>query len=113
MDDEIPNLATNISPALRYSSLNWDRHLPDSTDSPPLRATLSEFLVLPALFWIEAMHLLGADTQCDRMLWNACKWVKEVSYAPAFRGEFEVPRVIKAKARASTVRFEGLGAAVS
>jgi hypothetical protein len=71
----------NISPALSYSCRNWDHHLLAvvSTDSGAQRDTLSKFLQLRVLFWIEAMNLLGSRGLCDRMLQRAHKWVKNVS----------------------------------
>jgi len=75
----------NISPSLSYSCRNWDYHLcaVETEDMAPLCETLSEFLKLPLLFWIEAMNLLGLRGQCDPMLRNACKWVTEVSVSLA------------------------------
>jgi hypothetical protein len=60
----------NIPPVLSYSCRNWDRHLSavTSTDLDALCRTLSEFLQLRALFWIEAMNLLGSRGLCDQML---------------------------------------------
>ena len=71
----------NIPPVLSYSCQNWDHHLlgVTSTNSDPLFGTLSEFLQLHVLFWIEAMNLLGSRGLCDPMLRTASKWVINVS----------------------------------
>ena len=71
----------NISPFLSYSCRNWDYHLCaiEIQDVAPICKTLSEFLKLSVLFWIEAMNLLGACGLCDLMLRNACKWVMKVN----------------------------------
>jgi len=71
----------NISSILSYSCRNWDRHL-SSTSSPAsgsLREALLEFVKLRAIFWIEAMNLLGLCGLCDPMLRMASKWVTNVS----------------------------------
>jgi len=72
----------NIPPFLSYSCRNWDHHLcaMETRDITPLCETLSEFLKLPVLFWIEAMNLLGFRGLCDPMLQNACKRVTDVSF---------------------------------
>jgi len=78
----LPNaVKQNITPVLSYSCRNWDYHLSAtaSTDLDALCDTLSEFLQLRVLFWIEAMNLLGSRGQCNRMLQKACKWVPNVS----------------------------------
>jgi len=71
----------NIPPELSYSCRNWDYHLSAvaPTHSDILRRTLSEFLQLRVLFWIEAMNLLGSRGLCDQMLERARKWVPNVS----------------------------------
>jgi hypothetical protein len=67
----------NIPPVLSYSCRHWDHHLSAvaSTDSDTLRRTLSEFLELRVLFWIEAMNLLKLRGRCDPMLRTAREWV--------------------------------------
>jgi len=69
----------NIRPVLSYSCGNWDHHLSatKSTPSDPLHETLSEFLQLRALFWIEAMNLLDSRGRCYPMCQKACEWVIE------------------------------------
>jgi len=71
----------NIPPVLSYSCRNWAHHLSAvaSTDSDALRCTLSGFLQLRVLFWMEAMNLLGSRGLCDPMLQAARKWVTNVS----------------------------------
>jgi len=70
----------NIPPELSYSCQNWDYHLSAvaATDSDTLYCTLSEFLQLRVLFWIEAMNLLGSRGLCHQMLKRARKWVPNV-----------------------------------
>jgi len=78
----LPNaVKQSITPVLSYSCRNWDHHLSAaaSTDSGALCDTLSKFLQLRVLFWIEAMNLLDSRGQCDRMLQRARKWVPNVS----------------------------------
>ncbi|KAF9472429.1 hypothetical protein BDN70DRAFT_887004 [Pholiota conissans] len=62
----------NILPVLRYSCFNWGYHLA-KTNSHKLVDTLSRFLKLPVLFWVEAMNLMGSCGLCERMLHNAHK----------------------------------------
>jgi hypothetical protein len=71
----------NITAVLSYSCRNWDHHLSGvaSIASDPLCDTLSKFLQLRVLFWIEAMNLLGFRGLCHRMLERARKWVPNVS----------------------------------
>jgi len=71
----------NISPVLSYSCRNWDHHLSGAacSDSGPLCGTLTDFLQLRVLFWIEAMNLLGSCGLCDPMLRMAHNWTMKVS----------------------------------
>ena len=71
----------NITPVLSYSCRNWDHHFSTvaSIDSDALHDTLSKFLQLRVLFWIEAMNLVGSRGLCERMLLTARKWVTKVS----------------------------------
>ncbi|KAF9481793.1 hypothetical protein BDN70DRAFT_875930 [Pholiota conissans] len=62
----------NILPVLRYSCFSWGYHLA-KTDSHKLVDTLSRFLKLPVLFWVEAMNLMGSRSLCERMLRDAHK----------------------------------------
>ena len=78
----LPNaVKQNITPALSYSCRNWEYHLSAaaSIDSDALCDTLSKFLQLRVLFWIEAMNLLGSCSECNEMLQRARKWVPNVS----------------------------------
>jgi len=78
----LPNaIKNNISSTLRYSCHNWDRYLSSvsSSTSSPLIETLSEFLIIRAVFWIEAMNLVGSSSLCERMLRTASKWAANVS----------------------------------
>ena len=85
LDRDNPTLSDtvkqNIPPVLGYSCQNWDYHLSAvaSTELNALYHTLSDFLELRVLFWIEAMNLLGSRGLCDPMLRTACKCVINVS----------------------------------
>ncbi|KAG6834273.1 hypothetical protein H0H93_010738, partial [Arthromyces matolae] len=61
-----------ISPTLGYSCQHWHYHLLLSM-SNSLESVLKEFLQLHALFWIEAMNLMGLDGLCEVMLQTASK----------------------------------------
>jgi hypothetical protein len=78
----------NIPPVLRYSCRNWDHHLSamKSTPCDPLHETLSEFLKLRTLFWIEAMNLLDSRGRCYPMFQTAHQWVMETK-ASVIRNE--------------------------
>ena len=67
----------NISPVLSYSCQNWDHHLSATklTLYDSLHKTLSRFLQLRALFWIEVMNLLDSCGHCHPMLQTAHEWV--------------------------------------
>lgn len=81
-NSKLPDAVTdNISLTLSYSCRNWDQHLSSTTLSAldPWHETLSEFLRCHALFWIEAMNLLGWCGLCEQMLRKASKWVKNAS----------------------------------
>ncbi|KAG6834145.1 hypothetical protein H0H93_011573, partial [Arthromyces matolae] len=67
-----------ISPILKYSCQHWDHHLLLSL-SNSLGKVLKEFLQLHALFWIEAMNLMGLDGLCEVMLQTASKAGIQVS----------------------------------
>ena len=71
----------NIPPILSYSCRNWDHHVSSvaSANSNALCETLSNFLQLRVLFWIEAMNLLNSRGLCDQMLKRVRKWVTNVS----------------------------------
>jgi len=68
---------TNIPPVLSYSCRNWGYHLSSSASTTPdhLHDTLSYFLEIRALFWIEAMNLLGLRGRCEPILRIAHEWV--------------------------------------
>jgi len=67
----------NITPVLSYSSWNWSYHLSATTSIIPdgLHDSISDFLQLCALFWIEAMNLLGLCGLCSSMLRIVYDWV--------------------------------------
>lgn len=88
LDCDNPTLSAevekNIPPVLSYSCRSWNHHLTaitrDFSQRPnPLLNTLTEFLQLRVLFWIEAMNLLAMRGLCDPMLRTARNWVMEVS----------------------------------
>ena len=70
----------NISDVLGYSTRHWTHHLPSpqlvNTDN--LRLSISEFLQMRVLFWIEAMNLLKLRNQCNPMLQHVREWVLKV-----------------------------------
>jgi len=62
---------TNIPSVLSYSCRSWGYHLSSAASAPDskgLHDTLSDFLQIRALFWIEAMNLLGLRGRCNPML---------------------------------------------
>ena len=68
----------NISPVLSYCCRNWGYHLSSTVSTTPhLCDTLSDFLQIRALFWIEAMNLLGLRGRCKPILRAAHEWVVE------------------------------------
>jgi len=81
LDKDNPTLAdsvkTNIPPVLGYSCRNWGYHISSASSSTPdhLRNTLADFLEICALFWIEAMNLLGMRGRCGPILRTAHEWV--------------------------------------
>ena len=66
----------NIPPVLKYSCRDWSYHVSAATSTilDGLHDTLSEFLELRALFWIEAMNLLRLCGLCDSMLRTVHDW---------------------------------------
>ena len=70
-------IKTNISLVLSYSCRNWGYHISSatSTTADHLRKTLADFLEIRALFWIEAMNLLGMRGRCGPILRTAHEWV--------------------------------------
>ena len=67
----------NIPPVLEYSCRNWSYHLSAvaSIILDDLHGSISDFLRLRALFWIEAMNLLRLRGLCGSMLRTAHEWV--------------------------------------
>jgi hypothetical protein len=67
----------NIPPVLSYSSRNWSYHLSAAASIIPngLHDSISDFLRLRALFWMEAMNLLRLRGLCGSMLRTAHDWV--------------------------------------
>ena len=77
-DSTLPDaVKTNISSVLSYSCRNWGYHISFATSTTPdhLRKTLADFLEIRALFWIEAMNLLGMRGHCGPILRTAHEWV--------------------------------------
>ena len=80
LDVDNPMLADaveeNIPPVLSYASRNWSYHLSTALIIPDgLHNSISDFLQLRALFWIEAMNLLGLRGLCVSMLQTVHDWV--------------------------------------
>ena len=81
LDVDNPTLAyaikENIYPVLEYACQNWSYHVSAAASIIPdrLRDSISEFLQLRALFWIEAMNLLRLRSLCNSMLQTAHDWV--------------------------------------
>ncbi|PPQ95166.1 hypothetical protein CVT25_013300, partial [Psilocybe cyanescens] len=81
LDVDNPGLAAavkeNIPLVLSYSCRNWSYHLSAAAPTIPdgLHDSISDFLQLRALFWIEAMNLLGLRGLCNPMLRTAYDWV--------------------------------------
>ncbi|KIJ97484.1 hypothetical protein K443DRAFT_105589 [Laccaria amethystina LaAM-08-1] len=67
----------NILPVLSYSSRNWSYHLSAAASIIPdgLHDSISDFLRLRALFWIEVMNLLCLRGLCGSMLQTVHDWV--------------------------------------
>ena len=67
----------NIYPVLKYSCWNWSYHVSAAASiiQDGLHDSISEFLRLRALFWIEAMTLLRLRTLCGSMLQVVHDWV--------------------------------------
>jgi hypothetical protein len=67
----------NIPPVLNYSCRNWSYHVSSAASIIPdgLHDSISYFLQLRALFWIEAMNLLGLRGLCGPMLRIVYDWV--------------------------------------
>ena len=80
----------NIPPVLKYSCRNWSYHVSAAAPTIPcgLHGSISEFLELRALFWIEAMTLLHLRSLCGSMLQTVHDWVisSQVSFS-----SFEYP----------------------
>jgi hypothetical protein len=85
-DSEVPGLEDSIdktfTPTLRYASRHWARHLlqalPAKDDDDDLLCGLKNFLLNKLLFWMEAMNLLGAKTECASSLKDAESWLERV-----------------------------------
>jgi len=85
-DSEVPGLDASIdetfTPALRYVSRHWARHLlwavPAKNDADELFCGLKSFLCNKLLFWMEFMNLLGAKSECSSLLKDAELWLEKV-----------------------------------
>ena len=81
LDVDHPMLADtveeNIPPVLSYSCRNWSYHLSTAASISPddLHDSILDFLKLHALFWIEAMNLLGLRGLCGSMLRTVHDWI--------------------------------------
>jgi len=90
-DCDLPGLNISIdrafTPTVRYVSRHWARHLlravPAKNDTDDLFCGLKDFLCNKLLFWIEAMNLIGAKSECSSLLMDAESWVEKVRiYTP-------------------------------
>ena len=70
--------------------------MPATDDTDDLFCGLKDFLCDKLLFWIEAMNLIGAKTECSSLLKDAESWLEMVrtytttsnqNYLDAFPGE--------------------------
>ena len=94
LDIDNPMLANavreNIHPVLEYSCQNWSYHVSAAASMIPdgLHDSISKFLQLRALYWIEAMNLLRLRSLCGLMLQTVHDWVisSQVSFS-----SFEYP----------------------
>ena len=85
-DSEVLGLDSSIDktfpPTVRYVSKNWGRHLlraaPAKNDADELICGLKEFLKNRLLFWIEAMNLIGAKSECSSLVKDAECWLEGV-----------------------------------
>ena len=86
LDSAFPGLGASINekftPTLRYVSKHWARHLlqavPAKNDDDDLLCSLKDFLFNKLLFWIEAMNLIGAKSECSSSLKDAASWLERV-----------------------------------
>ncbi|PPQ88754.1 hypothetical protein CVT25_008625 [Psilocybe cyanescens] len=112
LDVDDPGLADavklNIPLVLSYSSRNWSYHLSAAAPTIPdgLHDSISDFLQLCALFWIEAMNLLGLHGLCGSMLRTAHDWVM------SSQGSFSLAECLT-EARSFALYFSGSGASSS
>ena len=98
----------NIHPVLEYSCRNWSYHVSAAASiiSDGLHDSISEFLQLRALFWIEAMNLLGLRGLCGLMLRTVHDWVISsqvcflffeypITHLPRYLGQLVISRRAK------------------
>ena len=75
----------SIFPVLKYSCRHWSYHVSAAASIIPdgLHGSISEFLQLRALFWIEAMNLLRLRRICGSLLQTVHDWVirSQVSFS--------------------------------
>jgi hypothetical protein len=85
-DSEVPNFQVEdkICDTLRYACQFWAEHMVQATASEhkALQAHMVKFLNTQVLFWIEAMNLLQASSQCAHMLLKVrnCIWKVRKQY---------------------------------
>jgi len=86
-DSEVPGLNalvhSTFRPTLRYVSRHWARHLSQAmsanNNTGVLIRELKDFLCNTLLFWIEAMNLIGAISECSSLQKEVDLWVERVS----------------------------------
>ena len=90
LDSEVPGLNACINktftPTLRYVLRHWAKHLLRAehakNDTDDLFRSLKDFLCNKVLFWIEAMNLIDAKSECSSLLKDAESWLKLVRMYP-------------------------------
>ena len=98
----------SIFPVLKYSCRHWSYHVSAAASIIPdgLHGSISEFLQLCALFWIEAMTLLRLRSLCGLMLQTVHDWVISsqvsflsfeypVTHLPCYLGQLIISRRAK------------------
>jgi len=96
-DSEVSGLNARIietfTPTLRYVLRHWARHLLQSkharNDTDELFCSLEDFMCNKLLFWIEAMNLIGAKSECSSLLRDAESWLQQVRRFPLIKNHLD------------------------